>query len=154
MEWKSHQSLWIGVNDIRLECRCWGPPPATAPTIILLHEGLGSVAGWKDFPEQLTERTGFGVFAYSRAGSLPPMVSQNYGAGKMDRVEQAYQLATRFILSWQMLVYVVLAAGASLIAGIFSDDAEVISAIRLFVWIMPLGYGFQGFGQGSLCCCW
>lgn len=76
--------------------------------------------------------------------SLPPIVSQNYGAGRMDRVEEAYQLGIRFILSWQMLVYLLLAGGASLIAGVFSDDAEVISAIRLFVWIMPLGYGFQG----------
>jgi pimeloyl-ACP methyl ester carboxylesterase len=68
MAWKTQQPLSISVNGARLECRCWGPAPATAPTIVLLHEGLGSVAGWKDFPERLSERTGFGVFAYSRAG--------------------------------------------------------------------------------------
>lgn len=68
MAWKTQQPLWIGVDGARLECRCWGPAPATAPTIVLLHEGLGCVAGWKDFPERLSARTGFGVFAYSRAG--------------------------------------------------------------------------------------
>jgi pimeloyl-ACP methyl ester carboxylesterase len=38
------------------------------PTIVLLHEGLGSVAHWKDFPVQLAEVTGAGVFLYSRYG--------------------------------------------------------------------------------------
>jgi pimeloyl-ACP methyl ester carboxylesterase len=38
------------------------------PTIVLLHEGLGSVAMWKDFPVRLRERTGCAVFAYSRYG--------------------------------------------------------------------------------------
>lgn len=38
------------------------------PTIVMLHEGLGSVAHWKDFPTQLAEETGAGVFAYSRYG--------------------------------------------------------------------------------------
>ena len=42
------------------------------------------------------------------------------------------------------LIYVVLAIGAGLIASFFSDDPEVISAIRLFIWIMPVGYGLQG----------
>ncbi len=35
---------------------------------MLLHEGLGSVALWRDFPARLTEKTGCGVFAYSRFG--------------------------------------------------------------------------------------
>jgi pimeloyl-ACP methyl ester carboxylesterase/flavodoxin len=39
-----------------------------APTIVLLHEGLGSVALWKDFPHALAERTGCSVFVYSRYG--------------------------------------------------------------------------------------
>jgi len=35
----------------------------------MLHEGLGSVAHWKDFPRDIAERTGFGVFVYSRRGN-------------------------------------------------------------------------------------
>ena len=38
------------------------------PTIVMLHEGLGSIALWKDFPQQLAARTGCGVLAYSRYG--------------------------------------------------------------------------------------
>lgn len=51
-----------------LEYRCFGPPPNQAPTLVLLHEGLGCVALWRGFPEALAEATGLGVVAYSRAG--------------------------------------------------------------------------------------
>jgi pimeloyl-ACP methyl ester carboxylesterase len=36
--------------------------------LVLLHEGLGSVALWRDVPERLAAATGWGVFAYSRFG--------------------------------------------------------------------------------------
>ncbi|WP_298495691.1 alpha/beta hydrolase [uncultured Maritimibacter sp.] len=51
-----------------LEYRCWGRPPSEAPTIVMLHEGLGATALWRDFPERIANATGFGVMAYSRAG--------------------------------------------------------------------------------------
>lgn len=38
------------------------------PTLVLLHEGLGCLALWKQFPHLLAAATGLGVFCYSRAG--------------------------------------------------------------------------------------
>lgn len=35
---------------------------------VLLHEGLGCVELWKDFPQQLADQTGSDVVAYSRGG--------------------------------------------------------------------------------------
>jgi pimeloyl-ACP methyl ester carboxylesterase len=58
--------LRIGTSD--LEYRFIGPAPDAAPTIVMLHEGLGSVGLWGDFPEKLQAAMGAGVFAYSRAG--------------------------------------------------------------------------------------
>jgi pimeloyl-ACP methyl ester carboxylesterase len=58
----------VVVDGKRLEAAAFGPPPEAAPTLVLLHEGLGCVALWRDFPERLAESTGFGVFVYSRAG--------------------------------------------------------------------------------------
>ncbi|WP_395673863.1 alpha/beta fold hydrolase [Phenylobacterium sp.] len=58
---------FIDVDGVRLECR-WSGAPDAGPAIVLLHEGLGSVAMWKDFPDQLAARTGRPVFAYSRRG--------------------------------------------------------------------------------------
>lgn len=58
----------LNVAGHALEAAWWGPPPDAAPTLVLLHEGLGCVALWRDFPEWLVSATGCGVFAYSRAG--------------------------------------------------------------------------------------
>ncbi|TMV07261.1 alpha/beta hydrolase [Ruegeria sediminis] len=58
----------MNVKGVALEYACFGPPPSEAPTIVLLHEGLGCVALWRDIPELLSERTGLGVLAYSRQG--------------------------------------------------------------------------------------
>ena len=58
----------IAVGGASLEYRMIGPRPDAAPTIVLLHEGLGAVTTWGDFPQKLAEATGAGVFAYSRAG--------------------------------------------------------------------------------------
>lgn len=38
------------------------------PTIVFLHEALGSVAQWRDFPNKIVEITGFNVLAYDRLG--------------------------------------------------------------------------------------
>ena len=66
--WRDGAELWLTVDGKRLEGACFGPRPETAPTIVMLHEGLGCVALWRDFPQRLAEATGFGVFAWSRAG--------------------------------------------------------------------------------------
>lgn len=44
------------------------PSPPGAPTLVFLHEALGSVALWRDFPATLAAATGLGWAAYSRRG--------------------------------------------------------------------------------------
>ncbi|MDD9908629.1 MAG: alpha/beta fold hydrolase [Ahrensia sp.] len=65
-EWAASGHLSAGGKT--LEYACWGPAPSDASTLVLLHEGLGCTALWRDFPTKLAEATGHGVFAYSRAG--------------------------------------------------------------------------------------
>src|SRR3984885_7621180 len=59
---------FLDVAPQRLEYRMIGPRPDAAPTIVMLHEGLGSVGLWGSFPDDIAAATGAGVFAYSRAG--------------------------------------------------------------------------------------
>jgi len=61
-------SRFIEIDGARLEYRMIGARPDAAPTIVMLHEGLGSVSTWGEFPARLGEKTGCGVFLYSRAG--------------------------------------------------------------------------------------
>src|SRR6202043_2298066 len=59
---------FLELGAMRLEYRMIGPRPDAAPTIVMLHEGLGCVGLWGDFPARLQAATGAGVFVYSRAG--------------------------------------------------------------------------------------
>lgn len=76
--------------------------------------------------------------------TLPPLISQNFGARRLDRVRQAYLVSTRFIMLWQLGVYLVLAAAASLIASFFTRDPAVADSLRWYIWVLALGYGLQG----------
>lgn len=58
----------LNIAGADLEYRMIGPPPDVAPTLVMLHEGLGCVGLWGDFPQRLAAATGCGVFLYSRAG--------------------------------------------------------------------------------------
>jgi pimeloyl-ACP methyl ester carboxylesterase len=58
----------LSIGGVRLEYRWLGPAPGEAATLVLLHEGLGCIAMWKDFPARLAAATGCGVLVYSRQG--------------------------------------------------------------------------------------
>jgi pimeloyl-ACP methyl ester carboxylesterase len=59
---------FLQIRDRRLEYAWHGPSPDAAPTLVFLHEGLGCVAMWRDFPQRLVETTGCGALVYSREG--------------------------------------------------------------------------------------
>jgi pimeloyl-ACP methyl ester carboxylesterase len=59
---------FLHIGNSELEYRMIGPAPSDAPTIVMLHEGLGSATLWGNFPDHLQAATGMGVFVYSRAG--------------------------------------------------------------------------------------
>ena len=65
-DWAEAGALKAG--GLALEYRCHGPDTTEAPTLVLLHEGLGCAALWRSFPADLAAATGWGVMAYSRAG--------------------------------------------------------------------------------------
>lgn len=67
-EWREKPGDRIKLAGHALEYACWGPAPDQAPTLVMLHEGLGSIAQWRDLPARLAAATGFGVLAFARAG--------------------------------------------------------------------------------------
>ena len=56
------------INGLRVEYRDFPAVDAGRPTLVLLHEGLGCVALWRDFPAKLAAATGCRVVVWSRAG--------------------------------------------------------------------------------------
>lgn len=55
----------LTIDGIRLECRRIA---GAEPTLVFLHEGLGSVSLWRDFPDRVAAATGLAALVYSRQG--------------------------------------------------------------------------------------
>ncbi|MDE2201702.1 MAG: alpha/beta hydrolase [Burkholderiaceae bacterium] len=62
--------VWITTPGGRLHARQWGSAAADAARapIVLLHDSLGCVALWREFPLRLAQATGRRVIAYDRLG--------------------------------------------------------------------------------------
>ena len=61
-------TTFVLIQGRRLETRLIPGTCAGAPAIVMLHEGLGSISLWRDFPEKIAAATGCTVLAYSRHG--------------------------------------------------------------------------------------
>ncbi len=68
IDWDDGATGFVQADGRSLEYACYGPDPKSAPTFVMLHEGLGCVRLWRDFPKMVSQSTGFSVFTYSRAG--------------------------------------------------------------------------------------
>jgi pimeloyl-ACP methyl ester carboxylesterase len=63
------QSVELVIGGVRLHAeRLAASRAGEARIVVLLHDSLGSVGLWRDFPERLAEATGLGVLAYDRRG--------------------------------------------------------------------------------------
>ncbi|WP_088331707.1 MATE family efflux transporter [Lacimicrobium sp. SS2-24] len=110
-------------------------------TAIVATYGAEAVATW-GVGNRLESIASIVILALSM--SLPPFISQNYGAGNLQRVRQAYRLCISFVLVWQLLVFALLWLASPYIAMAFAEEQEVAELIQLFLLIVPLGYGLQG----------
>lgn len=68
----------ITVHGAPLEVARWGKQGGGTAPLLLMHEGLGSVALWKDFPARLAETLDCQVIAWSRQGhgQSAPLMAQ------------------------------------------------------------------------------
>jgi pimeloyl-ACP methyl ester carboxylesterase len=74
----------IQVNGVGLEVDRLAGPAGPSP-IVFLHEGLGSVAMWRDWPAQVCEATGRAGFVYSRRGyGKSQAIPDVRGAGRLE----------------------------------------------------------------------
>jgi pimeloyl-ACP methyl ester carboxylesterase len=75
------QSSFVTVQGRRLEYRRIAATRPNTPTLVFLHEGLGSVSLWRDFPAKVAQATGCGAVVYSR-----------YGYGQSDVLEAPHKV--------------------------------------------------------------
>lgn len=115
-EWK--QAGFMVAGGKRLEYACYGPAPTEAPTIVMLHEGLGCIALWRDFPAAVAAATGMGVLVYSRAG---------YGQSDLADLPRPLDYMTREAVD--VLPQVLDAVGVAQVVLMGHSDGATIAAI-------------------------
>ena len=83
---------WRG-RRVRIEHAWIASERSKAPLIVYLHEGLGSVSMWRDFPQRLCDAAGCRGLVYSRPGygrSTPRPADEAWGVDFMHR--QAHEV--------------------------------------------------------------
>ena len=99
---------FVTVDGCRLECECHGTISTAPRTIVFLHEGLGSITQWRDFPAALCARTGFAGLVYNRRGygGSDPAEPAALPSGFMDReaLEVLPQLLEAFKIDHPVLL--------------------------------------------------
>jgi len=75
--------------------------------------------------------------------SLMPFVSQNFGAGRMDRVRQARRLSTWFAVLYGGLIAVAFFVAAPALAALFTKDPRVADTLISYIRIVSFGYGLM-----------
>ncbi|WP_409433554.1 MATE family efflux transporter [Litorimonas sp. RW-G-Af-16] len=82
---------------------------------------------------------------YALSACIGAITGQNGGAGKTERVRDAFKTCYKICLVWSTLMAVILAIFARPIADVFTNDPVVLEKAVAYFWIVPItiaGYGF------------
>jgi pimeloyl-ACP methyl ester carboxylesterase len=124
----------VKVEDLEIETLHVGS--STGPTLVFLHEGLGSVGQWRDFPLKLSQATGLGAFVYSRAGygksdppALPrPLTYMQEEALKLPKILQAAGIDEAILVGHSDGASIaILYAGANACKGLILEAPHVFT---------------------------
>ncbi len=75
--------------------------------------------------------------------SQVPFIGQNWGAGRIDRVNLCRKYSNRFALYWGICCAVAFMLLSHRMAMFFSHDARVVDILTLYLCVIPLGYGMR-----------
>lgn len=111
----------------RLDTRWIEPRDAGRPALVFLHEGLGSIELWRDFPDRVAEATGCGALVYSR-----------YGYGRSERLEGSRDPDYLHVEALESLPQVLDAFGISEPVLIGHSDGASIALILAGAGLRPV----------------
>jgi len=84
------------------------------------------------------------IVIFAVQASVGPVVGQNYGAGRLDRVRGAISLSNRFLLIYALVFAVILFVFARPMAGLFNDNSVVVETATAYLRIVPITFGAFG----------
>lgn len=117
------------------------PLAAAIMTAMIARQGGEAVAGF-GVGSRIEMLSLIVVMALS--STLPMFIGQNIGAGRGDRAHTALMGCLKFVMAFQCIVYLLLWLFSGSVAAVFSDNAQVIEIIKIYLMILPLTYGAHG----------
>lgn len=84
------------------------------------------------------------IVVIALASSMGPIVGQNYGAQKLERISQAFYTAITLTFGWSILVSFLLIGLSAHLIAIFNTNEKIIELGVLYFSIVPMTYGFTG----------
>ncbi len=116
--------------------------PVSATVITRLLGGFGRAAVAAGGAAGRLEMFAF-IIPMALGISLTPFVSQNFGAGRLDRIREAMRISMLFALGYGGAVAALFFLCAPWLAAVFSRDPEVVAIIVSYIRIVALGYGLM-----------
>lgn len=84
--------------------------------------------------------------------SLIPIIGQNYGAGKFDRVAKTRKMTLKISIYYTIILTIIAILVSSQLAELFSDNTEVIKYIRVYLIVLMIGsFGLNLYSWVSQC---
>lgn len=74
------------------------------------------------------------------ATGMSPIIGQNFGAGQKDRVKEVLSYALKLAALWSFIVAVVLLVFKTQIAGLFTQDTQIIELTGIYFLVVPFSY--------------
>ncbi len=113
-------------------------------TRIVTQFGAEVVAGFG----VATRVEGFGLaLIYALSSGISPFVGQNFGAGRIDRIQRGLHFAEIFCLAWGVLLAIVFLRFGRPLASYFNPNPSVIQAASLYLWVVSVSLGLRGIHQ-------
>lgn len=80
------------------------------------------------------------VIMMALATAMGPIIGQNWGAQRFDRVHETLKKSFTFMALWSLFVAVLFILSGKFFASFFSDEAGFLEYIGLYFWIIALSY--------------
>lgn len=145
---------WKGLIQCWKEILYIGLPSTFSRMIVPVFTGI-ITAMLADYGEFAVAAYGVGTriefvamsLLFALSASIGPFTGQNFGKNRFDRIRTGVNFSNVFSVIWGLIAAVTLYLAAEPIASIFTSDARIIKATKLYLTLVPIGYGFRGMVQ-------
>ena len=146
MTWGSLRRAWGIIGKVGIPAAGTNiiVPLSAAIAVTIVARGLTTIDVAAFTVASRAELISVGLL-YALSACIGAITGQNGGAGLTDRVRAAFKFCYWICIVWSTFMAVILALFAPQIAGIFSNDAEVVAKTIPYFYIVPLtifAYGF------------